>query len=313
MAAYLIESGGFALPFWFWGLGHAWNNLDGLFDTIILSTDRHLFRRSCLRWVRLCCECIGNGEIDGAYEDQIVKLGDPRYRCTSGASSFGSKHSLTLSHTEHLSSLAEAPLLSHSLDTVFTEPSANDFTIPFAALKFGKPIGSGGAGIVYSGFFSGVPVAIKQLMFLEHQVEEGDDEGLAEFRHESSLLAKLRHPNVILLYGICVTAGPFLVMELCAHSLTGYLSSDAKIELCDQIRMARQTAAAIQFLHSKSIAHCDISSENILLTGALDVRLCDFGISRDLLINGSLEASSIKGTPVYIAPEIWYTNSSCFI
>jgi hypothetical protein len=189
-------------------------------------------------------------------------------------------------------------------------PISGDFTIPFAALTIGSRIGSGSSGIVFRGFLVGVhePVAIKQLIFLDLYKRLGDfdpTKNLAEFRNESSLLAKLRHPNIILLYGICITQGPFLVMELCALSLGAFLRSANKCTMLQRLHLATQAASALHFLHAKQIAHCDVKGENILLTSNMQVRLCDFGISRHLVHTMASEVPF--GTPAYMSPEMWYT------
>lgn len=65
-----------------------------------------------------------------------------------------------------------------------------------------------------------------------------------------------------------------------------------------------QIFAAIQYLHSMSIAHCDISLENILLAqneeGPLQVKVIDFGMA----VVGTNELVGPRGKPSYQAPEM---------
>jgi serine/threonine protein kinase len=70
-------------------------------------------------------------------------------------------------------------------------------------------------------------VAIKQLMCLMMTPEHED--AAAEFCHESTIFAKLRHPNIIHFYGISFD-GPsvYIVMELAHCSMTDYLLSSRK-------------------------------------------------------------------------------------
>lgn len=68
--------------------------------------------------------------------------------------------------------------------------------------------------------------------------------------------------------------------------------------------VARQLIGAIGYLHKLGLAHLDISPENVLISdvSALDVKLCDFGGSRE-----AKQGCKLKGTPGklnYAAPEI---------
>ncbi|RWS26496.1 serine/threonine-protein kinase 17B-like isoform X1, partial [Leptotrombidium deliense] len=71
------------------------------------------------------------------------------------------------------------------------------------------------------------------------------------------------------------------------------------------IKLMRQLLEGIASLHDNNIAHLDIKPQNILLVNqypSVDVKLCDFGISR-FIAEGS-ELREIVGTPDYVAPEI---------
>jgi len=61
----------------------------------------------------------------------------------------------------------------------------------------------------------------------------------------------------------------------------------------------------IQFLHSLGVAHRDIKPENFLIFSEKQqypqVKLCDFGISRDV---SAKSVTLARGTPWYMAPEI---------
>jgi serine/threonine protein kinase len=97
-------------------------------------------------------------------------------------------------------------------------------------------------------------------------------------------------------------------MELCQRSLTEFLLSDENCSVEDILHMAKQTASALQFLHAKCIAHCDIKGENLLLTESHAIKLCDFGLSKNILTaNG--RTTTVRGTPAYIAPELWKGES----
>lgn len=108
-----------------------------------------------------------------------------------------------------------------------------------------------------------------------------------------------------------------LVIKLnCNHEffqlvvITEYVESDLyKLledgTLCeDKMRMvACQLLSALYYLHTDRILHRDIKPQNILLTCDGIIKLCDFGFARSMDLN-TYVLTSVKGTPLYMAPEI---------
>ena len=56
-------------------------------------------------------------------------------------------------------------------------------------------------------------------------------------------------------------------------------------------------------MHSKRILHCDLKSQNILLTEDCKVKICDFGLAR-YQDKFHRENYGQVGTPHWMAPEI---------
>lgn len=126
------------------------------------------------------------------------------------------------------------------------------------------------------------------------------------FYQEARLASSLTHDNIcsIVDFGEDDQAGLFMVMELLdgqnlhQRLQTGRLSPRVA---CD---VMWQVADALRFIHSRSILHGDVKSENIFLlrTTSLQrrlVKLLDFGLARPDL--GRREG--MDGTPEYTAPE----------
>ncbi|QQP42470.1 Uncharacterized protein FKW44_017153, partial [Caligus rogercresseyi] len=61
--------------------------------------------------------------------------------------------------------------------------------------------------------------------------------------------------------------------------------------------------SACCYLHSHRVLHRDIKPQNVLLSETGTAKLCDFGFARNLGLN-TFVLTSIKGTPLYMAPEL---------
>jgi fused len=81
------------------------------------------------------------------------------------------------------------------------------------------------------------------------------------------------------------------------------LEDDGSLPEIEIQRIAKQMVNALDYLHSQRIIHRDIKPQNILIAGNGRVKLCDFGFARCMSLN-TIVLTSIKGTPLYMAPEL---------
>jgi serine/threonine protein kinase len=129
----------------------------------------------------------------------------------------------------------------------------------------------------------------------------------AEWAREVQRLLSLRHPNVVYIYDAFEQNYLFyLALERCDHPLTAMLGTPMQEGLV--IELARQTLAAVQFLHDQDIVHDDLHPGNVLITHADRpiVKISDFGISNELR-----GAAAIRPNVVHhaiMAPEILATG-----
>jgi fused-like protein len=68
-------------------------------------------------------------------------------------------------------------------------------------------------------------------------------------------------------------------------------------------KIAAQLVQALHYLHSNRVVHRDLKPQNILIGSRGLVKLCDFGFARAMSTQ-SIVLTSIKGTPLYMAPEL---------
>ena len=70
--------------------------------------------------------------------------------------------------------------------------------------------------------------------------------------------------------------------------------------------MLHQLAQGLQYIHSKNIVHRDIKPGNVLISRGPPCLLKwgDFGLSKPVSDHGSFSLSGVKGTEIWLAPEI---------
>ncbi|XP_060214791.1 LEAF RUST 10 DISEASE-RESISTANCE LOCUS RECEPTOR-LIKE PROTEIN KINASE-like 1.1 isoform X2 [Lycium barbarum] len=165
-------------------------------------------------------------------------------------------------------------------------------------------LGDGGFGTVYYGKLKdGREVAVKRLY--EHNCKR-----IQQFVNEIEILSRLRHNNLVTLYG-CTSRRSrelLLVYEYIPNgTLADHLHGDGMKDrsLAWPIRMniAIETAGALAYLHASDIIHCDVKTNNILLDHNFGVKVADFGISRLFPNDVSHISTAPRGTPGYIDPK----------
>lgn len=169
--------------------------------------------------------------------------------------------------------------------------------------RIGKMLGRGAFGKVNLAMHKLVRklVAIKSLN-KECLTDEVQKQKLMK---EVSLLLKLRHNHVVKIYETIETEKHIIiVMELCAGGdLLNYVRKRRRLKEPYAKVIFKQIIDGLCYIHSKFIAHRDIKLDNILLDGKGNVKIADFGVSKQCQ-KGQQRMTEQCGTPAYIAPEI---------
>lgn len=134
-------------------------------------------------------------------------------------------------------------------------------------------IGEGTFGRVWSAKWNISSVAVKEFVFAQAAVagkSAQQNEIIEEIIGEAGMMAILRHPNVLQLFGCSLTAQAiWIVSELCSlGSLRQLLDDkDRELPLETRLKIALQLAEGMLYLHNQDppIIHRDLKSHNILL------------------------------------------------
>jgi len=134
-------------------------------------------------------------------------------------------------------------------------------------------IGEGTFGRVWSAKWGSSSVAVKEFVFAQAAVAGKSSQQQAiveEIIGEAGMMAILRHPNVLQLFGCSLTAQAiWIVSELCSlGSLRQVLDDTERVLTLDvRLNLALQVAEGMAYLHTQDppIIHRDLKSHNIFV------------------------------------------------
>ena len=121
--------------------------------------------------------------------------------------------------------------------------------------------------------------------------------------HEGRLLARVRHPNVVTIYGAeQIDDRVGLWMELVrGRTLDQVLKEGAPFSAAETIRIGAEICRALSAVHGAGLLHRDIKGHNVMLADDGRVVVMDFGTGREMEAAASTD---LAGTPLYLAPEV---------
>jgi serine/threonine protein kinase len=187
-------------------------------------------------------------------------------------------------------------------------PSLDEACRLFPNYEVTEMIGRGGMGVVYKGRQVSLDrvVAIK-LLPLEVSIDRdfGD-----RFVREAQTMAKMNHPNIVLVFdfGKTTEGHLYFVMEFVEGTTLHHLIKTAALNPTQSLEIIVRVCEALQYAHTEGVIHRDIKPANILVDTKGRVKVTDFGLAR--MDNsktpeqwGQTMTGMILGTPDYMAPE----------
>ncbi len=172
--------------------------------------------------------------------------------------------------------------------------------------RIGEKIGTGAMGEVYEAVQLSLDrrVALKVLpsVFAERPAF------VKRFYEESMALSALNHPNIVsIIERGNVGKIYFFVMEYVdGRPLQELMEEPLDVEFF--LKVAKGTAAALDYAHKHDVVHRDIKPANIMVTDDVQVKVADFGLAglmaqeRRAAMTGARQPRRM-GTPAYMSPE----------
>ncbi|MED6130998.1 Integrin-linked protein kinase 1 [Stylosanthes scabra] len=166
-------------------------------------------------------------------------------------------------------------------------------------------------GIYQVAKWNGTKVAVKIL----DKDSYSDPDSINAFKHELTLLERVRHPNMVQFVGAVTQNVPMMIVREyhAKGDLASYIQKKGRLSLSKVLRFSLDIARGMNYLHEckpDPILHCDLKPKNILLDNGGQLKIAGFGNVRLSHISADKAklaepVSNIDLLSVYLAPEIY--------
>lgn len=125
--------------------------------------------------------------------------------------------------------------------------------------------------------------------------------------HEARLLARVRHPHVVSVHGAAVHDGRVGIwMELVrGGTLEERLRANGPLGAREAALAGLDVCGALAAVHAAGLVHRDVKAQNVMREDGGRIVLMDLGAGFDRAAPDLAAASSMSGTPLYMAPELF--------
>ncbi len=167
-------------------------------------------------------------------------------------------------------------------------------------------IGKGGMGIVYRALDTliGREVALKTILLRE--IEDPNERQFLKERlfREAKSAGILSHPNIVTVYQIGEQDGlTYIAMEFVdGPNLAELLNRPEKPSIETLVSILDQSAAALDYAHSRGVVHRDIKPGNVIVRSDGVAKIADFGVAK-ISSQSVTRTGMTLGTPHYMSPE----------
>lgn len=167
-------------------------------------------------------------------------------------------------------------------------------------------VGRGSYGMVYRAWDTRLERLVALKLF--HGASDPD-----QVMQEGRMLARVRHENVVTVYGADVIDGVAGIWMELVHgkTLDSIAKADGPLPAREAASIGADVARALGAVHAAALLHCDVKAQNVVRENSGRVVLMDLGAGRLVPeARDTDQLSDVAGTPRYMAPELFDAGSS---
>jgi len=173
-----------------------------------------------------------------------------------------------------------------------------------------EPIGRGTFGEVYRAWDTHLDREVALKLLRTTAASEDPTASLsdpARLVHEGRLLARIRHPNVITVYGAEPRDGRVGIwMEFIrGRTLHQIVEQQGPLSAREAVGVGADLCRALAAVHGAGLLHRDVTARNVMREDGGRVVLMDFGAGHERQDGSPPSARDMTGTPMYMAPELF--------
>ncbi|HEU4724989.1 MAG TPA: serine/threonine-protein kinase [Candidatus Eisenbacteria bacterium] len=171
-------------------------------------------------------------------------------------------------------------------------------------LRVLEKIGGGSGGDVYRAYDPSLQTELA-LKFPKERGDESEGPGIEKFLAEARRLARVRHPNVLVVHGADRHDGRAGIWTEYVRgvSLDRYLSEHGPLSSCEAALIGLDLCRALAAVHSAGLVHRDVKASNVMRERGGRIVLMDFGTVVEAPRGGDGASVDVTGTPITMAPE----------
>jgi serine/threonine protein kinase len=202
---------------------------------------------------------------------------------------------------------SNAPLCATVIGPLAIDESQDAAAVPSNLYRIGRyllieKVGAGGFGVVYRARDELLEreVALK----IPRRERLQSERAVASFLNEARSAAKLHHPGIVGVYdvGQADDGSYFIAMEFVHGQSLTKLIKQRRLSFDEAGSLVTKIADAVHEAHKQGLVHRDLKPSNVLVDGAMEPHVVDFGIAVSEDQQRNL-AGDIAGTVPYMSPE----------
>jgi serine/threonine-protein kinase len=187
---------------------------------------------------------------------------------------------------------------------------------PIGRYRVTRQLGQGDTGDVYEVVQDSIGYrAVVKVLPAQLADDPNNQQFVSRFLDEARSVNFINHPGIVRIFdlGELTDHSLFIMMEyLDGQTLTERLRAapSGRLALSDALRITRQIAAVMMYVHAKGVLHRDLNPSNVILVADSEapagerIKLIDFGLAKFLDSPERRTTFGLAlGTPTYMAPE----------